>query len=114
MDRSEIYAAMADEEDDATDTVIASRPLISGGITNLKGKSVSITVEGKAVDVATAAYVGRLEEVVMQQKMILEKQGRLLRALEQLLRQQKGGQAQHAAVINDLRRELEQKIDRRD
>jgi hypothetical protein len=112
---ADIYAAMADDEDDAADNRMMSRPLIGGGGTvNLVGRTVPVTVGDKTVDVPTMAYISRLEAIVHAQKLALEKTNRMMRMLEQMLRQQKTALAHHANNINDMGREIDYKIDRRD
>jgi hypothetical protein len=111
---ADIYAAMAAEDDAAEDDAEASKPLIGGGLINLHGRSVPVQVGDKTVDVPTMAYVGRLENIVREQKLALQKQERLLRALGQIIRQQKAASGHHVDTINAMRRELDHKIDRRD
>lgn len=112
--RADIYAAMAEDEDEAEDARHYAKPLISGGAVNLTGKTVQVQVGDKMVEVATGAYVRRLEQIVQEQDRAMKRQERLLRALGALVRQQRTAANHHATKINDVQRSLDNKIDRRD
>lgn len=111
---ADIYAAMAADEEDAEDERLMSRPLIQGGLVNLHGRSVPVQVGDKTVEVATSAYVARLENIVREQKLAIQKQERLIKALGQMIRAQKSTTGHHADNINSIKRDLDYKIDRRD
>lgn len=110
MDRADIYAAMAEMEDDAADAAALDKPLVRPQTLNLQG-GASVDVNG--VDVATLAYVKRLEKIIVQQTVEMSKQARSIRALEQSLRQVRTIANNHSGRFADISRELDQKIDRR-
>ena len=115
MERSDIYAAMDEQTEDAEDAAYLAKPLIVGGILNLNGgKSVPVTVGERTIDAATLAYVQRLEKVVQEQGLAIKKQERLLRSFAQMTKNNRTLSAASHNRLNEHSRELEQKIDRRD
>lgn len=115
MDRADIYAAMDQDEQDADEAAALARPLINTGTLNLHGgKSVPIAVGDKNIDVATLAYVQRLEKIVQEQGLALKKQERLLRSFAQMARANRSIGASNHNRLNEVSHELDQKIDRRD
>ncbi len=115
MDRSEIYAAMDQQTDDDEDAAYLAKPLIGGGILNLNGgKSVPVQVGEKTIDAATLAYVQKLEKIVHEQGLALKKQERLLKSFVQMTKTTRTQAAASHNRLNEVSRELDQKIDRRD
>jgi hypothetical protein len=108
-DRLALYAGMYgnDDEDEGEIAPIVPRE-------NRKGKSVSVLVDGHPVEVVTRSYVDYLETVIEKQKLEIQKLGRMLRIVERNVRQQRAATNMHVGHLNDIRHDLENKIDRRD
>ena len=108
---SDIYAAMSEIDDDVVDAKRFTKPLVGGGAMNFVGKTVSVETNGKTVDVPTTVYVEKLENVIRRQEQAIAKLEHQVRTINYLFRSQK---TVVAKTLNDLRREVDNKIDRRD
>jgi hypothetical protein len=114
-DRADIYAAMEADEDAASDEARLNKPLVNPAHFNLTGgQSVPFPIGDKTIDVATLAYVRRLERIVQTQDIAIKKMERMFRALEQSLRQTRTVANNGQARLAEVARDLDQKIDRRD
>lgn len=114
-DRADIYAAMEADEEAASDEARLSKPMVNPAHLNLfGGQSIPVPVGDKMIDVATLAYVRRLERIVQTQDLAIKKMERMFRALEQSLRQTRTVANNGQSRLTEMSRDLEQKIDRRD
>lgn len=112
---ADIYAAMAEDDEAESDAARLNKPLVNPAHLNLQGgQSVPFPVGDRTIDVATLAYVRRLERVVQTQDLAIKKMERMFRALEQSLRQTRTVANNGQSRLAEMSRDLEQKIDRRD
>jgi hypothetical protein len=111
-DRASIYAAMADMEEEETAERKARNPFTRG---KDSGKSVSVPLgDGKSADVPSMEYVQGLERIIRAQAQTIEKFERAFHRIDAKLRTQRAHINGQSGRINDVNRELDQKIDRRD
>lgn len=111
-DRAAIYAAMA-EEDDNTDITDDERKRLFSPLFGSPA-SIPVVVGDRSVDVATIAYVKRLERLLIQQGIEIKKLHAAMRAMS--ISQRQNTLQLHAQnnITNDLKHELDNKVDRRD
>lgn len=112
---ADIYAAMADGEEEENAARAMDKPLINPGQLNLfGGKSAPLVVGSTVVDVATLAYVQRLEKIVQTQDQAIKKLERTARAMEQSLRQTRTVANNGQGRLAEIARELDSKVNKRD
>lgn len=106
--RADIYAAMIDDDDDGAP---ASNVITS---TENTKNFTTILVNDSKVQVPTLEYVRRLEQTITTQNALLQKLERQLNRVNSLLRNHRSTIHGQANRINDVIRDLDSKIDRRD
>jgi hypothetical protein len=110
-DRADIYAAMAAAEEEEAAERSARNPFT-------KRANISDTIlvpmgDGTA-EVPSMDYVRRLERMVREQARIIERFERQFHRIDAKLRTHRTTINGQSSRINDVNRELDQKIDRRD
>lgn len=110
--RAAIYAAMMDAEEDEVERKRSKNPLFQQSDA---ARTVTIPLaDGQSVEVPSMAYVRELERLIRAQATLLDKFERQFHRVEHKLRTHRSAINGHNSRINDVGRELDQKIDRRD
>lgn len=112
-DRADIYAAMAAmEEQEATER--AARNPFAQRAEQQKQQAVRVQAEGGTAEVPTITYVRELERLVREQARKIEKFEREFHRISAKMRQQRIIAHGQNNRLNDVVRDLDYKIDRRD
>lgn len=106
-----IYAAMIEDEDEEKDATVAAKKVSVpfGG-----HKSVPVAFGEKTIDAASLAYVQQLERIIQKQKLELQKLDRTVKTLSYMIKNQRDHANSSTRTLQDIKRELDNKIDRRD
>ena len=108
---ADIYAAMIEDEDDDADKLLVTKKVVAPfGARN----SVPVQHGEQTVEAATLAYVQQLERIVNQQRAEIRKLDRMVRTLGFMVKNQRDHANASTRVLQDVRRELDNKYDRRD
>lgn len=107
-ERAEIYAAMTelDEDDIFKSTTVLSK-------TNALFTTILLP-DGKPIAVPSVEYVQSLEKLLIQLREQLKKHERFFNRIDAKFRTHKSVINGHSNKMNDMDREMKQKIDRRD
>lgn len=103
-DRATLLSLMY--QDDSDDDAPASTAPATGSDLDVSGHRAVLTINGKAVEVPTMAYVRHLEKEI-------ERQNRLIVRLTAAMRTQRTSSATHGNELRDMRRDVDNKLDRR-
>ena len=112
-DRSDIYAAMAEMEEEEAAERSKANPFAQYR-QQAKDRSVTVRVGEGTAEVATTAYVRELERLVRDQARKIEKFERQFHRIAASMKNQRSQLHGQNNRINDVVRDLDQKIDRRD
>lgn len=110
INRVDVYAAMLDEDDIEQDKKVENKP------TSLPfgaKSSVPYVHDGKTYNVATSQIVNQLEATIKKQQTEIQRLDRAVKSLTQLLRNQKSYTDSAKRDMAEIRRDMENKIDRR-
>lgn len=102
--RAAMYQSEPDVEEDSDSHKIEPDHVFDFEVA---GKFVTLTLDGKKIDIATARYVHALERTVVEQERKFLRINSELKKLRHALNQ-------HANELNDVNRELDRKINMRD
>ena len=114
MDRADIYAAMAAQEDEADDAAMLEKPMVNPSVFNLHGGAGSkLVIDDRTVEVANLVYVQRLEQLLREQDIRLKKMDRVIHSLGVELRQQRQTINKQSGRLLEMSGDIDNKIDRR-
>lgn len=99
--KSDIYQAMQELQD----TVVSSKPVSDAFVT--------ITIDGKIIEVVSASYAKSLEKRLSQQEQAMKKLEKELQKLLNDVKKQKISVNKTTSKLNEVAVALEGKVDRR-
>lgn len=106
--RAAIYAAMTDDDD--TEEVVGIKLMPTDDSRDF----TTVIVNDKKVQVPTLDYMRRLEQTIQQQARTIQRFERQFNRMASLLRTHRSSLNGQSNRINDVVRDLDSKIDRRD